>query len=345
MSAISSAAILLPLILVQTFTTVISGYVVKYTGYTKSSFVVGFVFWFAGQTAQLCFGRSTSVGVIVGVLLVQGMGVGATLQSEPFADAEVGAAADHPTPSQAVRLGARLLGLLAPVLTPYLAALVLAQASGVSTDRAVVTGARKCVPGFFKRSRRRADLPSFSLSSFARTSGGAIGLAIGNAVLNNVFSASLPASIPAALKAELKKDFVLPAGLSAQLRDEILDAYMKGIKDVFILFIPIVGLCLIMCLFIKVGSLPPRVRALGSGLTVFPHLQDICLLEPTPDAAASASASSGVDVEKGGAALAGGEELKGEVSGGSGTLTPTTLCESPDREGRESRKGLHIAEK
>lgn len=82
MGAISSAAILLPLVLVQTFTTVISGYVVKYTGYTKSSFVVGFVFWAAGQGAQLCFGRTTSIGVIVGVLLVQGMGVGATLQSK-----------------------------------------------------------------------------------------------------------------------------------------------------------------------------------------------------------------------------------------------------------------------
>lgn len=103
MGAISSAAIILPLLLVQTFTTVISGYVVKYTGYTKSSFVVGFVFWAAGQGAQLCFGRTTSTGVIVGVLLVQGMGIGATLQST----------------------------------------LVLAQASGVSADRAVVTGARK----------------------------------------------------------------------------------------------------------------------------------------------------------------------------------------------------------
>lgn len=121
MSAIKSAAVLLPLVLSQTVTTTLSGLWVKRTGYTKSSFVLGFTLWTAGEAAQLCFDRTTSIGVIVGVLLIQGLGAGATLQSSGwlwlprriFADAKLGAA------------------------------LVLAQASGPPADRAVVTGARK----------------------------------------------------------------------------------------------------------------------------------------------------------------------------------------------------------
>lgn len=101
-SPILSAALLLPLVLTQVFTTTISGFVVKWTDRTASSFYFGFVLWFAGQAAQLCFDIHTSYATIVGVLFAQGCGIGATLQST----------------------------------------LVLAQASGPSPDRAVVTGAR-----------------------------------------------------------------------------------------------------------------------------------------------------------------------------------------------------------
>ena len=80
-SAIKSAALLLPLVLTQTFTTTLSGYVLKWTNRTKTSFCVGFVLWCAGQAGQVAFSRTTTVGVIVGVLLVQGLGIGATLQS------------------------------------------------------------------------------------------------------------------------------------------------------------------------------------------------------------------------------------------------------------------------
>ncbi|KAM0746561.1 MFS general substrate transporter [Meredithblackwellia eburnea MCA 4105] len=190
MGAIESAAVLLPLVLAQTFTTTLAGLWVKRTAKTKSSLVVGFVWWFAGQAAQLCFKRGTSVGVIVGVLLVQGMGAGATLQST----------------------------------------LVLAQASGPAADRAVVTGAR----------------------NFARTSGGAIGLAMANTILNNIFIKNLPASVPATLKEQLRKEFVLPSDISVGLRDSILDAYMVGVRDVFIFFIPVMGVCLAIGLILKV---------------------------------------------------------------------------------------------
>ncbi|GAA5994953.1 uncharacterized protein JCM10292_004450 [Rhodotorula paludigena] len=196
-SEIMSAALLLPLVLVQCFTTTLSGYVLKWTNRTKASFFVGFVFWFAGQAGQICFDRDTSIGVIVGVLLVQGMGIGATLQST----------------------------------------LVLAQVSGPSEDRAVVTGAR----------------------NFARSLGGAIGLAVSNTLLNNVFLKDLPASIPASVRQQLQAEFVLSPSMSAEVQGQILDAYMAGMRDVFIFFTPVVGVCLVVCFFIK--DLPLTVPA------------------------------------------------------------------------------------
>jgi hypothetical protein len=80
-SPILSAALLLPLVISQVLTTTISGFIVKYTNRTWASFFVGFVVWLAGQGAQLCFDQWTSRSVIIGVLLLQGLGIGATIQS------------------------------------------------------------------------------------------------------------------------------------------------------------------------------------------------------------------------------------------------------------------------
>lgn len=74
---------LLCLVVVQVFSTVVSGYIVKWTGGTWSSFTVGFMLLTAGQGAQLCFSRTTTPAVIGGVLSLQGLGIGATLQSKP----------------------------------------------------------------------------------------------------------------------------------------------------------------------------------------------------------------------------------------------------------------------
>jgi hypothetical protein len=59
----------------------ISGYVIKWTGRARSSFLVGFLVWTAGQGAQISFGQATPIGIIIGCLLIQGLGIGATLQS------------------------------------------------------------------------------------------------------------------------------------------------------------------------------------------------------------------------------------------------------------------------
>lgn len=116
---IQSAALLLPLVLSQVVTTMISGYVIKWTGRARSSFLVGFLVWTAGQGAQISFGQTTTVGVIVGCLLIQGLGIGATLQSSELF---------QPTGRE--------------VLADF-SALVLAQISGMTEDRAAITGVRK----------------------------------------------------------------------------------------------------------------------------------------------------------------------------------------------------------
>lgn len=79
--AIQSAALLLPLVLTPVATTTLSGFVVKHTNKTWSSFFVGFIVWTAGQGAQLCFSVDTAKAVVIVVLMVQGAGLGATLQS------------------------------------------------------------------------------------------------------------------------------------------------------------------------------------------------------------------------------------------------------------------------
>lgn len=114
----------------------------------------------------------------------------------------------------------------------------------MSADRAVVTGAR----------------------NFARTSGGAIGLAISNTILNNLFAKNLPAIVSDELKAQLRKEFSLPAGISDAVRNAILDAYMVGIRNVFVFFVPVMGLCFLIGLVIRDISLNDPERPVGVGV-------------------------------------------------------------------------------
>ncbi|WVW84312.1 hypothetical protein I302_106346 [Kwoniella bestiolae CBS 10118] len=212
-SPILSAALLLPLVLGQVLTTTISGFVVKWTNRTWPSFVVGFVLWTAGQGVQLCFEKGTGMGVIIGCLILQGFGIGSTIQST----------------------------------------LVLAQASGPSSDRAVVTGVR----------------------NFARTSGGAIGLAIGNTILQNVFLASLPDVLPQATREELAENFDSIQMLDEGMVSLVRDAYMDGLRKVFIFFVPVVALCLIMCFFIEdipLDAPPPPVLPMKDEAEEIPRI-------------------------------------------------------------------------
>ncbi|KAG9098864.1 hypothetical protein FS749_002788 [Ceratobasidium sp. UAMH 11750] len=99
---IQAGIYLLPLILVQTLASSMCGQILVRTRAPKPVIVAGFSIWCVGAGLQSTFGLGTSKGVICGYLILEGVGVGGTLQTT----------------------------------------LVAAQASVGKEDRAVVTGAR-----------------------------------------------------------------------------------------------------------------------------------------------------------------------------------------------------------
>jgi hypothetical protein len=111
---------------------------------------------------------------------------------------------------------------------------VLAQASGLPADRAVITGAR----------------------NFFRTSGGALGLAISTSVANNVFVKGLPAGLTTSQLDGLKRNgYSIPAGIDSTTAEAITKSYEKALHDVFIYFVPVLGVCLVVSFFMTVSVL------------------------------------------------------------------------------------------
>ncbi|KZL77863.1 MFS transporter [Colletotrichum tofieldiae] len=102
--------------------------------------------------------------------------------------------------------------------------LVALQAHSIKSRRAVITSNR----------------------NFFRCAGGACGLAVSAAVLQ----ATLRANLPPEFKSLASNSYSIPK-LNDQDMSVVLDAYMAASRAVFILQIPLIGLCLIGCLFIK----------------------------------------------------------------------------------------------
>ncbi|KAF0320325.1 major facilitator superfamily transporter, partial [Colletotrichum asianum] len=108
--------------------------------------------------------------------------------------------------------------------------LVALQAHSIKSRRAVITSNR----------------------NFFRCAGGACGLAISAAILQ----ATLRANLPAEFKYLSSSTYSIPQ-LSSDDMSRVLDAYMAASRAVFILQIPLVGLCLVGCLLIKDSGLEP----------------------------------------------------------------------------------------
>jgi MFS family permease len=113
--------------------------------------------------------------------------------------------------------------------------LVAAQAHSRKSDRAVV----------------------ISVRNFLRALGGSLGLALSSAVFSNVLKKSLNSvSVPLS---EIVKSKILDAVLRVPdlsilnrvERDEVLDSYMDASRAVFIIWVPMMGVCLALCVFIK----------------------------------------------------------------------------------------------
>ncbi|KAL0944822.1 major facilitator superfamily transporter [Colletotrichum truncatum] len=108
--------------------------------------------------------------------------------------------------------------------------LVALQAHSIKSRRAVITSNR----------------------NFFRCAGGAVGLAVSAAVLQ----ATLRANLPPEFKDLSHSTYSIPQ-LNEEDMSKVLDAYMAASRAVFILQIPLIGLCLIGCLLIKDRGLDP----------------------------------------------------------------------------------------
>lgn len=91
---------------------------------------------------------------------------------------------------------------------------------------------------------RRAVITSSR--NFFRCAGGACGLAVSAAVLQTTLRAHLPSRLSYLAKSPYAVQIVTRAD-----QDLVLDAYMLASRAVFILQVPLIGLCFIGCILIK----------------------------------------------------------------------------------------------
>ncbi|KAL7423361.1 hypothetical protein Q5752_002664 [Cryptotrichosporon argae] len=193
-SPVVSGALLLPLVMLQTFAMIGTGALMKRFGRTRLWILIGYAIWTAGQGGQIAWGDSRDVGLVAGMFVLQGIGFGMTSQST----------------------------------------LVLAQACCARNDRAVVSSAR----------------------AFFRQIGGSLGLAVCTALISSGFRAHLPADLPPAARAALlSSGFTTAIDVSAAQMQAVRQAYYFGLRGVFILFTPAIGLCFVLVCFMKDASL------------------------------------------------------------------------------------------
>ncbi|EXJ85735.1 hypothetical protein A1O1_06103 [Capronia coronata CBS 617.96] len=182
-SAVTSAALTIPIMATQAVASIVSGQYMSRRGRYGEVLWVGFGAWTLGSGLTILFNRTTSPAACAVILCVVGFGVGNVFQ---------------PT-------------------------LVALQAHSPKARRAVIVSNR----------------------NFFRCCGGACGLAVAAAVLQ----ASLRASLPARFQYLAESTYARPNLGSADMA-VVLDAYMKAMRNVFIIQVPLIGLCLLGCLLI-----------------------------------------------------------------------------------------------
>lgn len=113
--------------------------------------------------------------------------------------------------------------------------LVAAQAHSRKSDRAVV----------------------ISVRNFLRSLGGSLGLALSSAVFSNQLKKSLNSlsnPLPTSVKAGILDAILRVPDLSALSdveKEEVLDSYMSASHAVFLLWVPLMGACLLLCFLIE----------------------------------------------------------------------------------------------
>ncbi|KAI1116206.1 major facilitator superfamily domain-containing protein [Nemania sp. NC0429] len=183
-SVMQSACIVAVPVGAQAVSTVLAGNFISYVKRWKEVISVGYIFWTLGASLMLLYERDTSMGVIVGPLVILGTGVGLSFQ---------------PT-------------------------LVALQTHATKSRRAVIISTR----------------------NFFRCVGGSAGLAISAAILQAVLKSNLPPNYQ-----HLADNAYSPPRIDGPDAEAVYDAYMAASRAVFILQIPLMGICFLGCLFVK----------------------------------------------------------------------------------------------
>ncbi|CAL5867585.1 uncharacterized protein PFLUO_LOCUS1804 [Penicillium psychrofluorescens] len=79
-SALVSGALLLPVVIPTSFTSILSGQYMSRVGSYMHCILAGFVLWTLGSGLTLLFDEKTQLGPLVGILIIEGAGIGLTLQ-------------------------------------------------------------------------------------------------------------------------------------------------------------------------------------------------------------------------------------------------------------------------
>ena len=79
-SPLASGALILPVVISTSFTSIISGQYMNKVGSYMHCILVGFALWTLGNGLTLLFGRNTGIAVLIIIGIIEGAGIGLTLQ-------------------------------------------------------------------------------------------------------------------------------------------------------------------------------------------------------------------------------------------------------------------------
>ncbi|KAM0269863.1 hypothetical protein ACHAQH_009614 [Verticillium albo-atrum] len=79
-SPLVSGALILPIVITTSFGSILSGHVMGRTGRYMPCILVGFILWTLGAGLTLIFDRGTGLCALISILVVEGAGIGLTLQ-------------------------------------------------------------------------------------------------------------------------------------------------------------------------------------------------------------------------------------------------------------------------
>lgn len=78
--SIHASILLIPLVLTQALTSIISGQIVSYTGHYKYVIIFGYCVWFLSCCLLLLWNETVNIGVVIVIELIMGVGLGFTFQ-------------------------------------------------------------------------------------------------------------------------------------------------------------------------------------------------------------------------------------------------------------------------